>query len=41
VKKVVDTEPRDLEEMKEQVARAAEAARKKKERILASIRKDT
>jgi hydrogenase expression/formation protein len=37
VKKVVDTEPRDFEEMKERIARAAEAARAKKERILESI----
>ncbi len=34
VKKVVDTEPRDLEEMKQQVTRAADAAVEKKKRIL-------
>lgn len=40
VKKVVDTDMRDFEEMKEGVLRASEAAIKKKERVLARIRKE-
>jgi hydrogenase expression/formation protein len=38
VKKVVDTETRDFEEMKEGVIRATEAAIRKKERVLAKLR---
>jgi len=34
VKKVVDTEPRDFDEMKERVSRAADAAVAKKIRVL-------
>ncbi len=40
VKKVVDTTPHDdFEEMKKRVARAGDAARDKKERVLASLRR--
>ncbi|MDD4254220.1 MAG: AIR synthase-related protein [Methanofollis sp.] len=39
VKKVVDTEPRDFDEMKEKVRAAADAAIEKKMRILARLRK--
>ncbi|MDK2975189.1 MAG: hydrogenase expression/formation protein [Methanofollis sp.] len=39
VKKVVDTEPRDFDEMKEKVRAAADAAVAKKERILDRLRK--
>ncbi|MDD3620864.1 MAG: AIR synthase-related protein [Methanofollis sp.] len=39
VKKVVDKEPRDFDEMKEQVHRAADAAIAKKERILRQLQK--
>lgn len=38
VKKVVDTDGRDFEEMKEGVLRASEAAIRKKERVLARLR---
>jgi hydrogenase expression/formation protein len=38
VKKVVDTEMRDFEEMKEGVLRASEAASKKKERVLRKLK---
>ena len=38
VKKVVDIEMRDFEEMKEGVLRASEAAIRKKERVLAKLR---
>jgi hydrogenase expression/formation protein len=41
VKKVVDTEPRDMDEMRRAVERAADAALEKKERVLASLRKRT
>ena len=37
VKKVVDTEMRDFEEMKEGVLKASEAAIRKKERVLAKL----
>ena len=40
VKKVVDTDVRDFEEMQEGVLRASAAAIKKKERVLARIRKE-
>jgi len=40
VKKVVDTEMRDFEEMKEGVLRASEAAMKKKERVLARLMRE-
>ena len=39
VKKVVDTDMRDFEEMKEGVLRASEAAIRKKERVLAKLRR--
>jgi len=39
VKKVVDTDVRNFEEMKEQVLRASEAAIRKKERVLAELKK--
>ncbi len=39
VKKVVDTDVRDFEEMKEKVLRASEAAIRKKERVLADLKK--
>jgi hydrogenase expression/formation protein len=39
VKKVVDTELRDFEEMKEGVLRASEAAIEKKRRVLANLKK--
>ncbi|MDD1681287.1 MAG: AIR synthase related protein [Methanoregula sp.] len=38
VKKVVDTEMRDFEEMKEHVLRASESASRKKERVLRKLR---
>ncbi len=38
VKKVVDTDARNFDEMKENVLRASEAAIKKKERVLAKLR---
>jgi hydrogenase expression/formation protein len=38
VKKVVDTEARDFDEMKEGVLKASEAAIRKKERVLARLR---
>ncbi|TAJ44569.1 AIR synthase-related protein [Methanofollis fontis] len=37
VKKVVDTEPRDFDEMKERVRKAADAAAQKKRRVLARL----
>jgi hydrogenase expression/formation protein len=40
VKKVVDTDVRDFNEMKEKVMRASEAAIQKKQRVLANLRKD-
>jgi hydrogenase expression/formation protein len=40
VKKVVDTDMRDFEEMKEGVLRASEAAMQKKERVLARLRRE-
>jgi len=39
VKKVADTEARDFEEMKNGVVRASEAAIRKKERVLANLKK--
>jgi hydrogenase expression/formation protein len=39
VKKVVDTDVRNFEEMKEKVLRASEAAIRKKERVLADLKK--
>jgi len=38
VKKVVDTDPRNFDEMKEQVLKASEAAIRKKERVLAMLK---
>jgi hydrogenase expression/formation protein len=40
VKKVVDTDTRNFEEMKEGVLRASEAAIRKKERVLARLRRE-
>jgi hydrogenase expression/formation protein len=40
VKKVVDTDVRDFDEMKEGVLRASEAAIRKKERVLARLRRE-
>lgn len=40
VKKVVDTSMRDFEEMKEGVVRASEAAIRKKQRVLARLKRD-
>ena len=40
VKKVVDTDARDFEEMKEGVLQASEAAIRKKERVLEKIDKE-
>ena len=39
VKKVVDTDVRDFDEMKAGVLRASEAAIQKKERVLADLKK--
>lgn len=41
VKKVVDTDPRNFDEMKEQVQKASEAAIRKKERVLAMLKGKT
>jgi hydrogenase expression/formation protein len=38
VKKVVDTDARNFDEMKENVLKASEAAIRKKERVLAKLR---